>query len=85
MDPLWEKVTVPVTVIQGERDKLVPAGNADYAAKMLVNAPVEMVREPEMNHFVPWTRPDLIETAIQRHLDILENLTQIDAAASSRE
>ena len=71
MLPLWSKITMPVTVIQGEDDKLVPAGNADFAQKVLVNAPLEIVRVPGLNHFVPWNRPDLIETAIMEHLSLL--------------
>jgi pimeloyl-ACP methyl ester carboxylesterase len=69
MLPLWREITRPVTVIQGEKDRLVPAGNADFAVAQLVNAPVESVRLPNMNHFVPWTHPDLIKKAILRHLD----------------
>lgn len=39
MLPLWSTIRVPVTVIQGDKDKLVPPGNADFARKMLINAP----------------------------------------------
>lgn len=68
MQELWSGIHVPVTVIQGEADDLVPPGNADFAEKMLVNAPVEMVRIPGLNHFIPWNRPDLIQAAILRQL-----------------
>lgn len=70
--PRWDAIQQPVTVIQGGKDRLVPAGNADFAAAQLVNAPVEMVLDPELNHFIPWTRPDLIKTAVERHLSQLE-------------
>lgn len=72
MLPLWAKITAPSTVIQGEQDRLVPPENADFAKKMLVNSPLTMVRIQDMNHFVPWTRPDLIEDAVLRHLDLLQ-------------
>jgi pimeloyl-ACP methyl ester carboxylesterase len=68
MEPLWPRITVPVTVIQGGADDLVPAPNADYAQAHLVNASVEMVRVPDMNHFVPWNHPGLILDAIEKHL-----------------
>ena len=71
MIPLWKNLHMPVTVIQGGKDNLVPPGNADFAEKMLVNAPTFMVREPEMNHFVPWNRPELIEQAVLHHLKLL--------------
>jgi pimeloyl-ACP methyl ester carboxylesterase len=64
----WSRIRVPVTVIQGEDDDLVPAANADFAQRVLVRAPVTIQRIPGMNHFIPWSRPDLIRVAILRHL-----------------
>lgn len=68
MLPLWKDVTCPVVIIQGKKDSLVPAANADFAKKMLVNAQVEFVLVDDMDHFVPWSNPELIERAI---LDLL--------------
>lgn len=64
MLPLWSNVRCPVIVIQGKKDSLVPAANADFAKKMLVNAPVEFVFDENMDHFVPWSNPELIQAAI---------------------
>jgi pimeloyl-ACP methyl ester carboxylesterase len=64
MKPLWSKITCKTIFIQGDQDELVPKENADFAKKMLVNAPFEMVMYPGMNHFVPWTHPFLIDNAI---------------------
>ncbi len=69
MLPLWPGIRVPVTVIQGEEDELVPPGNADFAKRMLVNAPATIQMIPDMNHFIPWSRPDLIHNAIIKHLE----------------
>jgi pimeloyl-ACP methyl ester carboxylesterase len=66
--PHWRTVRVPVTVIQGEEDPLVPPGNADFARKMLVHAPLTIQMIPGMNHFIPWSRPDLISNAILNQL-----------------
>jgi len=71
MLPLWANIRVPVTVIQGDVDDLVPPGNADFAKRMLINAPVKVQMVPDMNHFIPWRRPDLIREAI---LDQLRNV-----------
>jgi pimeloyl-ACP methyl ester carboxylesterase len=68
MLPFWKSIRIPVTVIQGEVDHLVPPGNAAFAKKMLVNAPVNIWMIPEMNHFIPWRRPDLIQIAILEQL-----------------
>lgn len=65
MDPEWVAVTQPTVVIQGLKDKLVPPGNADFAEKHLVNSKwVKVERIPDMNHFIPFTRSELITGAI---------------------
>jgi pimeloyl-ACP methyl ester carboxylesterase len=64
MLPLWASITCPVIVIQGGKDSLVPAKNAEFARRMLVNAPVQFVLKEDMNHFVPWSNPELIRNAI---------------------
>jgi len=61
MLPLWEKIRVPVTVIQGEADNLVPKGNADFAQKMLVNSEkvkIEIIAGG--NHFILWSLRDKV-------------------------
>jgi pimeloyl-ACP methyl ester carboxylesterase len=76
MLPRWKEIKCPVIVIQGEKDSLVPAGNADFAKKMLVNASVDIVMKKDMNHFVPWNNPELIRQAI---LSLLDRSVQADS------
>ena len=64
MLPMWSKIEAKTIVIQGGVDTLVPPGNADFAKKMITNAPVEVVLKEDMNHFVPWNNPQLIKDAI---------------------
>jgi pimeloyl-ACP methyl ester carboxylesterase len=64
MLPLWSAIKCPTIVIQGKKDSLVDPGNADFAKKMLVNAPVEFVLVDNMDHFVPWSNPELIRAAV---------------------
>lgn len=68
MLPLWKTIRVPVTVIQGAADVLVPPANADFARRQLVEAPVTVVMLPGVNHFIPWSNPEVIRQAILRHL-----------------
>ena len=56
-----------------EKDKLVPVGNAAYAKKMLVNAPTQVIRFPEENHFIPWTAPEELSQAILSLVDELND------------
>lgn len=64
----WPKLRAPTIVIQGGKDKLVPEENADFLERMELPAIREVQRYPELNHFVPWSRPELIIDAI---LDLL--------------
>ena len=64
MLPGWEKITTPTIVLQGDEDVLVPKENADFAEKMLTNAPKEIIRIKDENHFIPWTKPKMVKDAI---------------------
>ena len=66
--PHWSEIRVPVTVIQGENDSLVPAANADFAQRHLTQAPLVVERLQGVDHFIPWTDPELITQAVLRHL-----------------
>jgi pimeloyl-ACP methyl ester carboxylesterase len=57
--PKWESIAVPVVVVQGEEDDLVPAANADFAARMLPGR-AEIRRVPGQGHFVLWTQPEVV-------------------------
>ncbi len=76
MIPLWKEIKCPVVAIHGKKDSLVPPGNADFAKKMITNAPVELVLKENMNHFVPWSNPELIREAI---LKLLDNSVPVDS------
>jgi pimeloyl-ACP methyl ester carboxylesterase len=68
MVPMWPDLSVKTIVIQGGKDTLVPAGNADFAARMITHTEVEIIRVDDMNHFVPWSHPQLIKEAIMKLL-----------------
>lgn len=70
MLPLWKEIQTPTIVIQGCKDSLVDPQNADFAKRMLVNAPVQIELIEDMDHFVPWTNPELIRKAV---VDLLEH------------
>ncbi len=63
-----DTVKIPVTVIQGEKDKLVPAGNAVYAKNNLLNAKTDINLLPNRGHFIPWEEYDLVKSKIISHL-----------------
>lgn len=75
MLPLWKNITCPVVIVQGGKDTLVPSANADFAEKMLVNANIRLLLKEDMNHFVPWSNPELIREAAMILLRDLDTQT----------
>lgn len=67
MLPLWHNINAKVSIIQGEGDDLVPPANVDFLLRNLPPKTIfQVVRVPNLNHFVPWKRPDLILDAVER-------------------
>lgn len=64
MLPLWKNIKAKVMVIQGTKDSLVPAANAEFIRNQLINATPKMIYEEGMDHFVPWSHPHLIKNAV---------------------
>ncbi len=64
MLPLWSQVQIPTIVIQGLQDRLVSPGNADFAEKVLGNAPLRVERVTSAGHFILWERPNLIKRTL---------------------
>lgn len=60
----WSEVRVPVTVIQGDKDRLVYPANADFAERMLAGQSPRMQRVADAGHFVLWNQPRRIADAI---------------------
>lgn len=65
MLPLWSKITAKTIIIHGEKDDLVPVANKDFLLKHLSpDLIVDVVIEPDLNHFIPWKKPILIKQAL---------------------
>lgn len=68
--PFLDRITVPVFVVQGESDTLVPPGNADYIEKHFHSAQlIKMHRIPKQGHFLPWEQYDLVRSILLEYLD----------------
>lgn len=67
MLPLWKDIHVPVAIVQGSADDLVPKENADFIkAHLQPGILVSDQRVPGLNHFIPWKTPERIEVAIDK-------------------
>jgi len=60
MLPLWKRIGVPTTIIQGGKDPLVDPLNADFMRQALANAPVTMIIKPDADHFLHWRQPRIL-------------------------
>jgi pimeloyl-ACP methyl ester carboxylesterase len=74
MLPLWPTIKAPVIFIQGGIDELVDPRNADFAKKMMTGTEVKLVLKSDMNHFVPWSNPELIRNAIVDMLNTIDSM-----------
>ncbi|MEO0337262.1 MAG: alpha/beta hydrolase, partial [Pseudomonadota bacterium] len=66
LEKVYSQISLPVEVIQGTSDKLVPKENVDYLKKHLRQENTNYTVQKGMRHFVPWAFPGLIEDAIVR-------------------
>lgn len=66
LEGLWSRWRVPVVVVQGEKDSLVPAENADFAERVLPAGPAtRVVRLKRQGHLIPWEDPGAIVVAVE--------------------
>lgn len=63
-----QELTQPIILIQGMQDKLVSPENADYAEKMFLNAPLQVIRLADAGHFVPWENRETVARSIMELL-----------------
>ena len=72
MESDWDRINIPVTIIQGTEDNLVSAGNADYAKQKLTNSRHVVLRNiVGGNHFIFWNEQ---ETIVDEILNLIDEL-----------
>lgn len=70
--PRLKSLRLPIVVMQGLDDPLVPKENADYAEAQLTNAKLNVIRIPKMDHFILWRDPERVEKVLVGLLDELK-------------
>lgn len=68
----WTDISIPVTVIHGEEDTLVPVGNSDFAKEQMIHTEVKQVTIQGGNHFILWSEWPLISKEIIEMIGKLE-------------
>lgn len=59
-----DRLQLPVTMVQGTDDTLVPASNVEYLLAQLPGRPAAVMIEGA-DHFLPWSHPDLLTQALE--------------------
>ena len=60
MLPDWAKIRIPVTYIQGDKDRLVPYANLAFAEKMINKSCLKVIGIQGEDHFLPWSQEQLV-------------------------
>ena len=63
MLPLWTQVRAPTLLVHGDEDGLVPYANVAFAVAQLTNASARVVRVEQGDHFILWSREELVRDA----------------------
>ena len=64
MLPLWSKIQVPVSYLQGQNDQLIYTSNATFAQKMLGKNLIHLEMIPNEGHFIAIPEKEKIKKAI---------------------
>lgn len=60
-----QKIKCKVVIVHGMKDHMVPPANAVYAEDYLIHAShVSKVILPDANHFIPWTRYEVVKKTL---------------------
>ncbi|MGA2248352.1 MAG: alpha/beta hydrolase [Verrucomicrobiota bacterium] len=85
MQKMLPKLSVPVVMLHGDRDPLVPVENVAWLEQQLAAVGktnlFKKVILPGVNHFIPWEHPEAVERAI-RKLDEMQSRENAHASAN---
>jgi pimeloyl-ACP methyl ester carboxylesterase len=60
LEPCWDSLRMPVTVVQGDADAIVDTANFTYLRRKLPDSQNTFIRLPGVGHLVTKERPDLV-------------------------
>lgn len=62
-------ISIPVGVVHGDSDPLVPIANVSYLKQKLQNASIDELVLEHVDHFLPWHSKPIIDTSLNRLID----------------
>ncbi len=63
------EITIPIGIVHGDRDPLVPYANVAYMQKKFVYAPLALITLKNKDHFIPWHSKAAIDAALEQLID----------------
>lgn len=70
---IFSTLTLPVTLLHGDKDFLAPISNIAYVKAHFPNTELSIVEKEDMNHFIPWTNQELVLDAVFQSLGFFSN------------
>ena len=64
--PHWKEINMPVTVLQGSNDKIVPIANFDFAKEQFSGKEAEFIMIPGAGHLVRRSHPQVIKEVLMQ-------------------
>src|SRR5215471_3523022 len=74
--PEWDRLNVPVTVVQGGADDIVDPANMDFAKKMLQGKQAEFIFLPDSRHLIRFQNPEVVRAILLKHTSTLSRASQ---------
>ena len=64
LQPKWNQLTVPITVVHGGSDEIVKPINFDFAKRTLKDKQANFIFLPEAGHLIRYQYPDLVKSLL---------------------
>lgn len=62
--PDWQKLSIPVTVVQGGADDIVDPGNLEFAKQQLAGKKAEFILLPQAGHLIRWRNATIVRSIL---------------------
>ncbi len=70
------QIHIPVSVVHGDNDPLVPIENLGYMQQKLVNTSIDTLVLQDTDHFIPWHSKSSIEESLERLINRVREVEQ---------
>ncbi len=63
-----KSITVPVTIIHGDADKIAPVSNIEYVKTHFTGTKLKVIEVADMTHSIPWDNVEIVKKEIVSNL-----------------